>query len=126
MPSKLEQLRAMTTVVADTGDMDAIRAYKPTDCTTNPSLILKAAQMPAYRRPGRGGDRLGPQPRRRDERRHRPAGGQFRRRADRTSCPGRVSTEVDADLSFDIEGTVAKARAIIADYEAAASAASAC
>ena len=48
MPSKLDQLRAMSTVVADTGDMDSIRAYKPTDATTNPSLILKAAQMPHY------------------------------------------------------------------------------
>ena len=48
MTSKLDQLRAMTTVVADTGDMDAIRAFKPTDCTTNPTLILKAAQMPIY------------------------------------------------------------------------------
>src|SRR5271166_4119667 len=48
MPNKLDQLRAMSTVVADTGDMDSIRAYKPTDATTNPSLILKAAQMPHY------------------------------------------------------------------------------
>ena len=43
MTSKLEQLRAMTTVVSDTGDMESIRAFKPTDATTNPSLILKAA-----------------------------------------------------------------------------------
>ena len=50
MPNKLEQLRAMSTVVADTGDMDSIRAFKPTDATTNPSLILKASQMPAYAR----------------------------------------------------------------------------
>ena len=48
MPSKLEQLRAMSTVVADTGDMDSIREFKPTDATTNPSLILKAAEMPHY------------------------------------------------------------------------------
>ena len=50
MTSKLEQLRAMTTVVSDTGDMESIRAFKPTDATTNPSLILKAAEMPAYAR----------------------------------------------------------------------------
>ena len=50
MTNKLEQLRTMTTVVSDTGDMEAIRAYKPTDATTNPSLILKAAEMPAYAR----------------------------------------------------------------------------
>jgi hypothetical protein len=48
MTSKLDQLKAMTTVVADTGDMASIRAFQPTDCTTNPTLILKAAQMPAY------------------------------------------------------------------------------
>ena len=50
MANKLEQLRTLTTVVSDTGDMEAIRAYKPTDATTNPSLILKAAEMPAYGR----------------------------------------------------------------------------
>ena len=48
MPSKLDQLRTMSTVVADTGDMESIRAFKPTDATTNPSLILKASQLPAY------------------------------------------------------------------------------
>ena len=47
--SKLEQLRTMTTVVADTGDFEAIAEYKPQDATTNPSLIYKAAQMPQYR-----------------------------------------------------------------------------
>jgi transaldolase len=46
MPSKLEQLRAMTVVVGDTGDIDAVRRLKPHDCTTNPSLILKAANTP--------------------------------------------------------------------------------
>ena len=48
MTSKLDQLKAFTTVVADTGDMDAIRTFKPTDCTTNPTLVLKAAALPAY------------------------------------------------------------------------------
>ena len=48
MPSKLDQLKAMTTVVADTGDMEAIRAFAPIDATTNPTLILKAAQLDAY------------------------------------------------------------------------------
>ena len=61
MTNKLDQLRAMSTVVADTGDMDSIRAYKPTDATTNPSLILKAAQMPAYARLVDEGDRVGVQ-----------------------------------------------------------------
>src|SRR5215211_5679443 len=49
MPSKLEQLRAMTVVVADTGDLEAVRRLKPQDCTTNPTLLLKAAGTPAYR-----------------------------------------------------------------------------
>src|SRR5512136_1174893 len=48
MLSKLDQLKAMTTIVADTGDMDAIRAYSPIDATTNPTLLLKAAKLPAY------------------------------------------------------------------------------
>ena len=47
MPSKLDQLRAMTVVVADTGDIEAVRRLKPQDCTTNPSLVLKALQSPA-------------------------------------------------------------------------------
>ena len=46
--NKLDQLKSMTVVVADTGDMDSIRKFQPTDATTNPSLILKAAEMPAY------------------------------------------------------------------------------
>src|ERR1700723_622672 len=116
MTSKLEQLRTMTTVVSDTGDMEAIRAYKPTDATTNPSLILKAAEMPAYGRlvdeaGGRGG-------------KQKASVGEVTDRiavnfgAELTKIvPGRVSTEVDADLSFDTAGSIAKARALIADYE---------
>jgi transaldolase len=116
MASKLEQLKTMTTVVADTGDMESIRAFGPQDATTNPTLILKAAQMPGYAHLleeavvwGLSHNRLTSEV------------------ADRLTVnfgaeltkivPGRVSTEVDADLSFDIEGTVARARAIIADYE---------
>ena len=109
MPNKLDQLRAMTTVVADTGDMDSIRAFKPTDSTTNPSLILKAAQLPAYARSRRRSGRLGPQ--------GRGAVGAVTERlaidfgAELTRIvPGRVSTEVDADLSFDVAGTIAKAK----------------
>lgn len=119
MTSKLDQLKAMTVIVADTGDMAAIEAYKPTDCTTNPTLIFKTAEMPAYRNfvdeavgwaARQGGtpeagtiaacDRLAVS-----------FGTELARR-----IPGRVSTEVDADLSFDTAGSVAKARAIIADY----------
>ena len=115
MTSKLDQLRTMTTVVADTGDMEAIRAFKPTDCTTNPTLILKAAQMEAYKDIVDEAIRWG--------REHKADVGRV---TDRLAVsfgaelarivPGRVSTEVDADLSFDTEGSLAKARALIADY----------
>ena len=119
MPSKLDQLKAMTTVVADTGDIGSIKAFQPTDCTTNPTLILKAAQMPAYAKivdesvtwaKAQGG----------------PKAAQAIAACDRLAVsfgaeltrlvPGRVSTEVDADLSFDTARTVEKARAIIKDY----------
>jgi transaldolase len=119
--SKLDQLRAMTTVVADTGDIDAIRALKPQDCTTNPTLVLKAIALPSHERiladalawgRAQAGDRA--------EVAKAVAG---RLALDIGAeiagiVPGRVSTEVDADLSFDTEGTVAKAHEIIADYEA--------
>jgi transaldolase len=116
MTSKLDQLKTMTTVVADTGDMESIRAFQPTDCTTNPTLILKAAQMPAYQHIV-------------DE---AISWGLSRRKVTSEVCdrlavsfgaelsrivPGRVSTEVDADLSFDVEGMLAKARHFIADYQ---------
>ena len=78
--NKLESLREMSTVVADTGDMDSIKEFKPTDSTTNPTLILKASQLPAYKAPGRRGGRLGPQGRRQAGRGDRPARHQFRRR----------------------------------------------
>ncbi len=119
MPSKLDQLRAMTTVVADTGDIEAIRALKPVDCTTNPTLLLKAVALPALASIldealawGRkqSGDR----------------DTVIERVADRLAVgvgaeltrlvPGRVSTEVDANLSFDTQATIAKARAIIDAY----------
>lgn len=116
MTSRLEQLRAMTTVVADTGDMEAIRAFKPTDCTTNPTLILKAAQMEAYKHLVDEAIEWGKS--------HRAVTSQVTDRlavnfgAELTRIvPGRVSTEVDADLSFDTQGSVQKAHALIADYE---------
>jgi len=120
MTSKLDQLKTMTVVVADTGDIESIRAFRPTDCTTNPTLILKAAQMPAYS--DIVGEALSWG--------SRQAGAAEAVNAaicDRLAVsfgtelarivPGRVSTEVDADLSFDTARTVDKARAIIADYE---------
>jgi transaldolase len=115
LPSKLDQLKAMTTVVADTGDMEAVRAFAPVDATTNPTLILKAAQIEAYAPLVSEAIVWGLS--------HNHLTSEV---ADRLTVnfgealtkivPGRVSTEVDADLSFDVEGTVAKARAIIADY----------
>lgn len=121
MTSKLAQLAAMTTIVADTGDIEAVRRLKPVDCTTNPTLILKAAEMPAYAGLLDEAVQWG-----------RKAGGTQQARVgavcDRLSVtfgaelsklvPGRVSTEVDADLSFDTEASIAKGRALIADYEA--------
>src|SRR5277367_6838187 len=116
MTNKLDQLRAMTTVVSDTGDMEAIRAYKPTDATTNPSLILKAAEMPAYARLVDEAIAWGGK--------QKASVGEVTDRvavnfgAELTKIvPGRVSTEVDADLSFDTTAMIAKARSLIADYE---------
>jgi transaldolase len=116
MASKLDQLRTMSTVVADTGDMEAIRAFKPTDSTTNPSLILKAAQLPAYAHLVDEAIAWG-----------RKGGAPASAVTDRLAVnfgaeltrivPGRVSTEVDADLSFDVPALIAKGRALIADYE---------
>jgi transaldolase len=115
MASKLEQLKTMTTVVADTGDMESIRAFEPVDATTNPTLILKAAQMPGYGRLldeavvwGRSHNRVTSEV---ADRLTVNFGAELT-----TIVPGRVSTEVDADLSFDTDGTVARAREIIAEY----------
>lgn len=121
MPSKLDQLRAMTVVVADTGDLDAVRRLQPQDCTTNPTLLLKAVENPAYAHIVDEALNWG-----------RSQGGSpasvTTAICDRLAVafgaelagivPGRVSTEVDADLSFDTEATLAKARAIIKAYEA--------
>jgi transaldolase len=116
----LEQLRKMTVVVADTGDFESIAQYQPRDATTNPSLLFKAAQMPQYApvldeaissarsEPGE-------------------ATAQMEAVIDRLFIafgkeilqiiPGRVSTEVDARLSFDTEATIRKARRLISLYE---------
>ena len=114
--NQLEQLKQYTTVVADTGDFQSIKAYAPQDATTNPSLILKAVQKPEYR----------------------PLLEKAVADANGASVeaivdslliafgveilkfvPGRVSTEIDAALSFDTEATVAKGRELIALYEKA-------
>jgi transaldolase len=116
MTSKLDALRGMSTVVADTGDMDSIKEFKPTDSTTNPTLILKAAQIPAYHDLVDEAVAWG-------QKRNAPAHAVTDRLAVNFGSeltkivPGRVSTEVDADLSFDTQATIAKARALIADYK---------
>ena len=120
--SKLDQLKEITTVVADTGDFDAIAQYAPEDATTNPSLLLKAAQMPAYR--GLVEEVI-----------QSVTSGKLSSKEQLDDCmdrlavrfgekilqtiPGRVSTEVDAHLSFDTEASIAKARRLIELYEQA-------
>jgi transaldolase len=117
MSTQLDQLKQFTKVVADTGDFASMRAYSPQDATTNPSLILKAATMPAYA------------PLIERAIRDAGAGATTAQVIDRLLVlfgleilkivPGRVSTEVDARLSFDTAATAAKAREIIALYAAA-------
>jgi len=118
--NKLEQLKSMTLVVADTGDLDAIAKYQPQDATTNPSLLLKAADLPRYQPLLEEAQRWG-----------REQGGSPASRAAAANdylavsigleiqkvVPGRVSTEVDARLSFDRKATIARARRIIDLYE---------
>jgi transaldolase len=116
----LESLKKYTTVVADTGDIEAIAQHRPQDATTNPSLLFHASQMPEYRHLVEEASEIaleggGP---------HEQMAAEF---IDRLfvlfGCeivqviPGRVSTEVAASLSFDTEATVAKARKLISLYE---------
>lgn len=116
MPTLLESLRQHTVVVADTGDFEAMRAFRPTDATTNPSLILKAVQQDAYRpilTRVVAANKTAPLPELVDQ--VLVAFG--------TEIlgivPGRVSTEVDARLSFDTQATIDRAHKIIALYDAA-------
>lgn len=120
MNSKLDQLRQMTVVVADTGDLDAIRTLRPVDCTTNPTLLLKALALPALSGVFKEALEWGRQ-------QSGARAAKVSQVADRLAVsvgaeltrlvPGRVSTEVDANLSFDTQATLDKARAIIAAYE---------
>ncbi|MFV3304625.1 transaldolase [Pseudomonas sp. NY15181] len=113
MTSKLEQLKQYTTVVADTGDFDAIARLKPVDATTNPSLLLKAAALPRY------AEHLA--------RATEGTQGDVGLACDRFAVavgkdilgviPGRISTEVDARLSFDTEATLERARRLIGLYD---------
>ncbi len=122
MTDKLTSLRQLTTVVADTGDIAAMKLYQPQDATTNPSLILNAAQIPEYRKlideaiawaRGQSSDRE----------------QQIADAADKLAVnigleilklvPGRISTEVDARLSYDTVASVAKAKRLIKLYNEA-------
>lgn len=118
--NKLEQLEKLTTIVADTGDIESIKKFKPTDATTNPSLILNAAQMPQYH------------PLIKEALKY--ASSKAKTKEQEASLlfdklminfgleilkivPGRVSTEVDAHLSFDVEASIKKGRELVALYE---------
>lgn len=114
MISKLDQLKALTTVVADTGDLDAIARLQPVDATTNPSLLLKAAALPRYQ----------------DLLRQAVNGAtDLNLACDRFAVsvgkeilgviPGRISTEVDARLSFERNATLQRAQRLISLYEEA-------
>ena len=121
MPTQLEQLKTMTTVVADTGDFNAIEHYQPQDATTNPSLLLKAMQSDAFRPLGVEAMDWA--------RQQNPADDVVALATDKLAVmigcklleqvPGLVSTEVDARLSFDTMATVEKALTLISLYEEA-------
>jgi transaldolase len=119
MANLLDQLKSMTTIVADTGDVEAIKSVKPVDATTNPSLVLKASQLPQYAplietaiayAKAQGGSKE----------------QQIDNAADKLAVligteitkvvPGRISTEVDARLSFNLDAMVAKGRKLIQLY----------
>jgi transaldolase len=120
--SLLDSLKRFTTVVADTGDIEAMRQFRPQDATTNPSLLLKAAQQPQYRPLVEAAladaDRAGVSESKRAEAFMDRLAVAFGREILKI-VPGRVSTEVDARLSFDTVATVAKARELIDLYERA-------
>ena len=111
----LAQLKRFTTVVADTGDFERMRTFAPQDATTNPSLILKAVLQPAYQALVSAVQRDNPQasPTQLIDRILVAFGAEILR-----IVPGRVSTEVDARLSFDTAATIAKAKEIMALYGA--------
>lgn len=122
MASVLQQLREMTTVVADTGEIEAIKKFAPVDATTNPSLLLKAAQIPEY-------ETYIDQAVAWAKEQSNNSAQQIEDASDKLAVligkeisaviPGRISTEVDARLSFDTEASVTKARKLIELYEQA-------
>jgi transaldolase len=123
MANLLEQLKAVTVVVADTGDFASIQKFRPRDATTNPSLISAAAAMPQYEAVVTAALEWA------KKEGHPTKAAIAKRAVDRLAVefgmeilkviPGRVSTEVDARLSYDTEGSIAKARELIGMYEKA-------
>lgn len=119
--NKLEQLKQYTTVVADTGDIDSIKAYHPQDATTNPSLLLKAAKIEKYRH-------LMDEAIAWSKQQAKTGAEQLNRACEKIMVnfgkeilqliPGRVSTEINADLSFDQQGSIDAASRIIDLYQA--------
>ena len=125
MANLLDQLKSMTTVVSDTGDINAIKQYKPTDATTNPSLIGTAAGMPAYQQivddvlqTAREGAGAGASDKDVAAAAFKTLAVAFGRKI-LEIVPGRVSTEVDARLSYDTAASLDAARDIIQQYEQA-------
>lgn len=120
--SKFDELKKLTTIVADTGEIDQIKVYKPTDATTNPSLILAAAEIPEYKPLVDDAIEYGKKQDGTVEERMRHVitkvfvnfGVEILKHV-----PGRVSTEVDARLSFDVEGSIKKAHEYISLYKEA-------
>ncbi|MDO6583685.1 transaldolase, partial [Photobacterium sp. 2_MG-2023] len=119
MSTKLEQLRALTTVVADTGDIEAIKKYQPQDATTNPSLILKAAEIEQYAPLIDDAIAYAKAQSSDNAQQIEDAGDKLAVNIGKeilNVVPGRISTEVDARLSYDTDASVAKARKLIKMY----------
>jgi len=118
--SALDQLKQLTTVVSDTGDFNLIQKYKPQDATTNPSLLYTASQTPAYKHLVDDAIEYG-------KAHGKDTNDKIEKAMDKLAVnfgveilkiiPGRVSTEIDARLSFDTEGTIKKGRELIALYK---------
>lgn len=119
MTNQLESLRTLTTVVADTGDIDAIKKYKPVDATTNPSLLLKAASLPQYAELMKESVAWAKKQSNDQAQQIIDAGDKLAVAIGKEIVgviPGRISTEVDARMSFDTAATVKKAHKLIKLY----------
>ena len=122
MATTLEQLKSMTTIVADTGDIEAIKRFHPEDATTNPSLVLKAAQIPEYSALIDNAIAWAKQQSNVLEQQIEDAGDKLAVNIGveiLKTIPGRISTEVDARMSFDKESSIEKAHKLVSLYQAA-------